>query len=155
MTVNRELAAKAAEAWAMMTRPVTIFTQIAGEQPMPAAVALDFVQNVTGERDEAVTALVNAGADWLDAQTRPSETGEIANGCMQDAVRVTKYLRGQYFGYANAFLSHIQDRCNQAADPRAAQGEKWAANSWLGWARKASAVIEACRRVVEAAYPTE
>ena len=58
-----ELEHRAAEAWAAMVRPRTILA--AGEWPMPAGVALDVVQDATSERDDAVTALIGAAADWL------------------------------------------------------------------------------------------
>lgn len=148
-----EIERKAREAWALMTRPVTPFTTIAGEHPLPPGLALDYVQEVTGERDDAVTALIRAGADWLDEQTQPGDAGEVGNTCIADARVATMYLRGESFGMAAVYLSHIRDRCERAADPQVSGHDKWAAHKWNMWLKKAAHALDWCKTVVAAAYP--
>lgn len=150
-----ELEQKASQAWSSMTRKPFILDAITGVQAMPVGVAIDFVQDVTGDRDDAVTALVNAGASWLDAQTRPSEVGEIADGCMADAESITSYLRGEALGMASIFLGHIRLRCESALHPNASREDRLAAHSWHLWTRKAQETIDWVRAVIDAAYPVE
>lgn len=145
-----ELEAKAAEAWACIVRPITVSTRGFGNGPMPAAVALDMVQDVTGDRDDAVGAIVRAGADWLDTQTVPW-LGSRAYS--DDAELVRNYLRSEGLKMASLFAAHIKERADQAADPRASSEEKWAAHEWGRWADKATFAIDTCRAVVDAAYP--
>lgn len=57
-----EAVAAAARAWAALTDP---------DNPMPTGVALDMVQDVTGDVREAARELCGAAADWLVASPPP------------------------------------------------------------------------------------
>lgn len=158
-SMSSELQRAARTAWAAMdedrSKLQRMVDQMAGDNrgPMAPGVALDFVQEATGERDDAVTALVHAGADWLDTQTRPSEWGELGDACHADALVVALYIRAESFALAYAFLSHIEERCGFAAHPMATSQEKRTAAAWVRWADKARHVIDRCKAIVEAAYP--
>lgn len=157
-----ELERAARTAWDAMTEPQTGLTKmiqtIAGENrgPMPVAIALDMVQNVTGERDDAVTALIEAGANWLNEQSRGANGGELDDGCHQDAELVTSYIRSESLGLACVYLSHLRDRCylaNYTANPNRAH--KLARERWRRWATKAQFVIDWCRKIEAEAYPVQ
>jgi hypothetical protein len=159
--VNRELEQAARTAWAAMSDARSqiqrMVDQMAGVrvEPMTAPIALDYVQNVTGDRDDAVSALIRAGTDWLDAQRQPSEGGEVGDGCMCDARLVIYFVRGELLGTAEVFLGHIEERCSRAVHPQATPQDRHAATGWHRWADKARSVIERCRLIVAAAYPDE
>lgn len=122
---------------------------------MPIAVALDYCQNVTGERDDAVTALLGAAANWLDTQTVPGGATLIDSGCIDDRDSIAGYIRSEGLGMAAIFLSHIRSRCDSAAHPIATGAERFAAAQWQAWANKAAFAIALCRTVIDAAYPVE
>ena len=136
-----ELEQRAGEAWLAMQRNV---------HPMDAGVALDYAQDACGDRDDAVSAIVRAGADWLDTQTVPW-LGSRAYS--DDAELVRNYLRSEGLKMASLFASHIEERANQAAHPSASGEEWWAGQVWGRWADKATFAIDTCRAVVDAAYP--
>ncbi len=152
-----ELAMYAAEAWKLMARVPNILDSLTGCEAMSPGIALDYVQNVTGDRDDAVTAIVHAGADWLDAQTVPGGTGEINAGCFPDSDLVRACLRCESLGMAATFVSHIRERCHAVRGfPCNDNRREWLpAEMWNQWANKAVAVIDHCRAVVAAAYPVE
>jgi hypothetical protein len=121
---------------------------------MEPAIALDYVQNVTGDRDDAVTALIHAGCDWLAAQEPQKVAGDLDAVCHSDADLVLGHLRGEGIGMAVTFASHIEERCGFASHPASGR-ERWIASDWLAWVRKASDVIDWCRKIVTAAHPQE
>lgn len=151
--MKSEIERKAREAWALMTRPVTPLAALTGEHPLPPGLALDYVQDVTGDRDDAVTALVRAGADWLEEQTQPGETGEVGDACMAGARVATHYLREEKFGTARVFLEHVRAQCERALHPMASRQDMRAAHGWFLWLKKATFALEWCDAVVTAAYP--
>ncbi len=154
-----ELQLRAAEAWRLMTRIPSILDSITGAEAMPHGAAIDYCQDVApgNDRDEAVTALVNAGADWLDAQALPSGAGEIHAGCFPDSELIRSYIRCESFSTAVTFLEHIRDRCYQVnAFPRLEMRHEWLATAdWSRWTDKAKSVIAHLCAVVAAAYPVE
>jgi hypothetical protein len=151
-----ELERRASEAWKLMTRQPNILDTIVGCEAMPAGVALDYVQEPTGDRDDAVTALVNAGADWLDGQTVPSDGTEVSSTCIDASDMVRSYIRSECFGLAEVHLSHIRGVCYLArSNFGITVNERWAVTDWGRWANKALHVIDHCRAVVAAAYPEE
>ncbi|HEY1191087.1 MAG TPA: hypothetical protein VGE74_25865 [Gemmata sp.] len=159
--MNRELQQAAARAWAAMddrrSNLQRMVDQMAGDNrgPMPVGFALDMVQNVTGDRNDAVTALINVGCDWLDTQTQPGETGEVGDACMCDARILVTYLRGEYLEYAEVYRSHMLESCERAAHPLATQNDRRAAMGWMRWVEKAQSVMSKCRLIIAAAYPKE
>ncbi len=154
-----ELQLRAAEAWRLMTRVPSILDSITGAEAMPHGAALDYCQDVApgNDRDEAVTALVNAGADWLGMQGVRNSTSEIHVPCLGDRTSICDYLRGEAFGMAIIFIGHIRGRCNSALNllVLAGQVNLLAADEWNRWADKAQITIGHCRAVVNAAYPIE
>lgn len=158
--MNSELQQAARTAWAAMIdtrgKLQRMVDQMAGENrgPMPPGLALDMVQEHTGgDRDDAVTALLNAGADWLEEQSQPSETGEIGDGCMCDARLVLSYLREELPASAAVYLAHISERCDGAVHPQATAEDRHAATGWRRWVAKALHVIGQCQLIALAAYP--
>lgn len=153
--VATELELRAAEAWKLLSRKPNILDSITGREAMSPGVAIDYVQDVTGDRDEAVMAIINAAADWLDSQTVPGGDGEIHAGCLPDSELIRNYLRGECMGLALVFIVHIRDRCYRASTTFGPRGDWFAAQDWNAWADKALIAIDHCRAVAAAAYPVE
>ena len=154
-----ELKAKADEAWAAMVVPEDVFTR-SGLKPGPMApdIALDMVQDVTGDRDEAVTALLQAASDWLNtlrmgAALRgiSADSSEVHTGNAQDAERVTAYIRGESLGLAMTHLVHIHERSRRGLPFPGAEAR--ACLWWKQWEEKASLALKLCRQMIEAAHP--
>lgn len=147
MTATQE---KAAEAWAMMVRPANPLARV---MPMPPAVALDYVQDVCGDRDEAVTALCGAAAGWLLLRVpiKPEKGDVWADEydplCRDDARHVSECL-GAESSLAAVFVEHINERvwARTAADALLR-------DAWRLWVRDARAAIDFARQLVAAAWP--
>lgn len=69
-----ELEHKAAEVWALYGRQPSIMEDSAGLEPLPAGIALDMVQDVTGERREAYAAIYKVAVDPLLDDLQWSDT---------------------------------------------------------------------------------
>jgi hypothetical protein len=68
---------RAADAWKQVVRKRSIFDTVAGEGPMPPAIAIDFVQDVVDDRMVAVDLLYEAARLWLQMKMpAESKTGQ-------------------------------------------------------------------------------
>lgn len=157
-----ELESRAAEAWAMMSRKTTIFTTLAGDrEPMPPAVALDYVQDVCGDRDDAMIELMRVASHQLSIVMPTWGSGEVHRGCKADAELICSYLREESPGLATVHLVHIRDCCYMVTHPgylapdNASPRDRHEALDWNRWADKAMETIDRARAVVDAVYPTE
>lgn len=148
-----EIESKAAEAWTAL-----VSHRDDEQKPIEPGVAIDMVQDVTGDRDDAVTALVSAAADWLNTlrigavlRGISADGSEAHVGNVQDAELVADYLRGETLGLATVHLSHIHERSRDARSQF--RSEARACEWWMGWERSAELAIRIVRELSEAAYP--
>jgi hypothetical protein len=151
-----ELEQRAAEAWALMAREPNVLTDwITGATAMPANVALDFVQEATGDRDDAVTALLQAAATWLEAKMPADDSLNYR----PDAFCVVGDIRGEDFSHADSMIGTIDWRARGAEMDRlmgmnAVSREQMSnAFDWRHWCVFAWKVIILGRAIVAAAYP--
>lgn len=140
----------ARETWAAMAT---------GERPMPPEFALDRVQDVTDDRDEAVIELCRAAAVWLAGERVvfvlvgvSAAGGETHTGNGLDAELVQGYIRAEVLNLADTYLRHIRERCLRAAatDSRV---ENRAASLWMMWAGKAERTLRLIAELGRAAHP--
>lgn len=157
-----ELETKAIEAWTAMRRaPATVPGFSAQldptEAPMPAGIALDMVQDVCGDRDDAVQALLDAAAEELIVFVPQQDPF----GSADDAQAVASDLRGEHFAHAASALVAIEQRVVGVKldrilnRPSVSDAEYEAALSWGRWCDRAKLAIELGRAISAAAYPTE
>lgn len=140
----------ARETWAAMA---------AGADPMPPDIALDRVQDVCDDRDDAVMALCRAAASWLAGERvvfvlrGVSRSGsEVHAGNMGDADLVISTVHHETLGLADTFLTHIRERCLRAAAIDS-QVENRAASHWMIWAGKAERTLRLIGELGRAAHP--
>lgn len=154
-----ELEQYAAEAWAQVVRPRSIFDTIAGTGPMPPAIALDYCQNVTGDRDDAATAILDAAARWLEDRMPTTHGDEIS--VLDDAMGLLGDLRSEHFSHVDAARLTIYHRADERRMGRlfypgtVTPAEFDAANDWCRWAADVELALRLCREVVLEAYPVE
>lgn len=154
-----ELQHKAADAWRHVSRAETVFTRVFDESPLPVGPAIDMVQDVTGDRDDAVTALVGAAAAWLRDRTPPAPpvslppADEFDHSNRQNASLVCDYLAAES-GMAEVFLRHVGEMC-QSPLMLVRDDLMLLADAWTNWVRDARRAIDLCREISAAAYPTE
>jgi hypothetical protein len=146
---------KAAEAWELVAHKPTIFSIVAGREPMPPGQAIDYVQDETGDRDDAVTELLKAAANWLAAK----EPGDPHDSFVQDVLDVLNSVRGESLDFATHAAGTIEWRCNDygamamASVPPFTRKDAGVFDDWRRWAQLAFRVITLCRGIVAAAYP--
>ena len=146
---------RAAEAWKMMTVPVTVLSSLAGVEQMTPGVAIDYVQDEC-DRDDAVTAIFNAAADELE-RTRPkADVAEL----MAESNTLIGLLRGESFQLALSSAGTIRFRASDLAVSALAglfaeadRPSVSLCDEWRLWALKAIEVIARCIEVAYAAYP--
>ena len=126
------LEARAAEAWAMMVR---------ARKPMPAAVALDYVQDVCDDREECRRRLHANASTWLCDQLTKRGWGRWGANPAYDLTKLfdgeTTSLRG--------FVTRTQIDCRDVLNMGNLvyyEYERAAARSRLTWTFKALAVCE-------------
>lgn len=149
-----ELEQRANEAWLAMQRDV---------RPMPPGVAIDYAQDVCGDRDDAVSAILTAAAVYLDP-LRP-EPADSTSADMGAAIAARGYLLGESWTLAGSCLDEIDGRSRQVIDwieepdDGAAdvlgldQRSHELACAWLRWCAYTRGAIETCRAISAAAYP--
>lgn len=74
--MDSETLAVARSAWKAMSRKPLVLDTITGQSAMPAAVAVDMVQDVTDDRGDAITAIVGVAADELETSL-PADPGPV------------------------------------------------------------------------------
>jgi hypothetical protein len=151
-----ELEHKAAEAWRAVSQGSGFFDRAFGVKAMPAAVAIDMVQDVCGDRDDAVAAILDAAGAWLAAQV---PAADMSNAKL-DAVAVIGDLRAEAFDLADSLrvaigVRAMEVRLRRAPEPPATQDERDAAMSWSVWCARADLAVRLGRKVAAAAYPIE
>lgn len=154
-----ELEQKAAEAWEHMSRRETVHTRAFGPGPMPAGVALDFVQEVTDDRDAAVEALLWAAGRWLD--DRRPEKPDVRNSASFGASSAARgHLLCESFGLAlsavkevNGINIEVMRDYAQPLNRTVTKEMMQVAARWLKWADDAEHAISLCRAIAAAAHP--
>ena len=151
-----ELEHKAAEAWSAVIQGHSFFDRFLRKQPMPPGVALDMVQDVCGDRDDALFALLDAGANWLWSLTpAPDMTGAKA-----DVTAIVGSIRAEGFGLAESLVQAIRERANgvlyawQLHRQIVPQAEREVAMRWVTWCDRAALAVRLGREMVAAAHPT-
>lgn len=158
-TTAEELEAAAATAWERLSLKSSILRTVAGIESMPVPVALDFVQNVTGDRDDAVTALLNAAAKYLEGIMPTDDVGNIRT----DASLAMNDLRGECFKYATSIINGISFRAQDIGVSTLAgvygsgpgRPSVFVCEEWRQWAQEAERVLAFAREIVREAYPAE
>ena len=144
---------KAVEAWALAIRPRTILSTLGGAEPMPPAVAIDYVQDVCGDRDDAVAALMVAAAAWLRDRmpALPAAWCEVDSSCRESAGLVCDYLASDSLMYAVHLwrVRYTIDSPGVLLD----RGMMRAADAWQRWYRDADRARQLCRELSAAAWP--
>ncbi len=138
----------ARETWVLMA---------VGERPLPPEFALDRVQDVTDDRDEAVIELCRAAAVWLAGErvvfVLRGVRGETHDGCRGLADAIQDFVRSETLGLAAIQLGSIRELCLRAAATDS-QVENRAASLWMMWAGKAERTIRLIGELGRAAYPS-
>lgn len=120
--------------------------------PMPADIALDFVQDSCGDRDEAISAIITAAGDWLAAQAIPPATStETHAGCREVALLAVSHLREQSSGLAKLYLGNLRQLIDRG-QLSALAAERRSAIAWSVWLASGATAIAACESLVRAAY---
>jgi hypothetical protein len=151
MTATTE---KAAEAWENMVRPESVLTREFGGGPMPPAIGLDMVQETGCDRDDAVSAILQAAEAWLTARLPDASDVNWAEGGW-----VCLHIGAESFHLAEVFIGHVADRCLEAREyfilTSYAHGhdEYSAALPWQKWVVIATRALTICRAVCAAAHP--
>jgi hypothetical protein len=147
MTETNATTERAAEVWAMLVHPA---------ESIPPAVGLDFVHDVCGDRDDAVSAILEAASEWL-AVRLPGNGEDVS---WAEGGWVCLHIAEESFSLAEVFLGHVIERCDTASEYYVAYGfenegypEWMAARPWKAWATVATHTLALCRAVCAAAYP--
>jgi hypothetical protein len=133
MTETNATTERAAEVWAMLVHPA---------ESIPPAVGLDFVHDVCGDRDDAVSAILEAASEWL-AVRLPGNGEDVS---WAEGGWVCLHIGAESFDLAEVFIGHVADRCRAVT----AYGD-W--QPWRGWSLTATRTLAICRAVCAAAYP--
>lgn len=150
-----ELEHKADEAWRAMCAGTGFFDRANAVRPMPAGVAIDMVQDVCGERDDAVCAILGAAARWLESEF-PADDFQNAE---LDAVAVIGDIRGEAFGLAESLREAIMQRAGDVrlarvlGRSRVPDATFETAIAWSKWCERAALAIKLCRELAPAAHP--
>jgi hypothetical protein len=155
MTETNATTERAAEVWAMLVRTPSIVNTVAGIEPIPPAIGLDFVQDVCGNRDDAVSAILEAASEWL-AVRLPGNGEDVS---WAEGGWVCLHIKAEHLSLAETFLSHVAERCETAerfyliamydADYKGITE----ARAWNVWSAVATRTLAICRAVCAAAYP--
>lgn len=145
--LSPEAEQRAREAWASMTTP--------DGEPMLPAVAIDYVQDEVGDRDDAVSALHWAAAAWLDS-LRPEQPVGTSDGMVGSVTSDCRYhLSLQRHDQAEKFRAEIhrisQELLDAPHEPDGFIAQR--ASKYITWSNYASQAIDLCRAVAVAAHP--
>lgn len=149
--MSKELQNRADEAWRMMIRAA---------DPMPPAVALDFVQQADDERTErgsAAAAIHKAAAWWLSNKPPPAAPDEDR----ECAPRLLAALHLGHTATAEQVRVQIRDRASDVRlayvlSPSRVEHAAWVrAKAWGEWCDYAYHAVRLCHQVAEAVHPPE
>ncbi len=134
-----EVDTRAASAWEMLTR---------AENRMPVGVAWDYVHDVCGNVEEALSALRVAAWQWLRMLPRPLATGT------EDGFAATMILyqisHGDWMA-AGAYRKALQDRAEALIIASLFNEEsRLQGKEWCDWCDAAELAIVACRELEDA-----
>lgn len=154
-----ELEQKASEAWVLLSRVPSVMDQLCGREPMPIGAALDFVQNVDGDRDNAVFALLDAASKYLQEKMPKHEEDNFH--FEDEAFRLLGDLRGEFFGHAHSAAGTISFRAQDMAASTLAgmfrntplPPSVTVLDNWRQWAQEAIRIITLCSQIAAEAYP--
>lgn len=147
--------ALAARAWASLLQT---------DDPMPPCIAVDMVQDETGDRAAASAAIHTAAGVWLDGrrpEEAPSTAGEFKSASLMAAIACHAHLLGGHYELAESSRATVVERwadAEQDYDPDepdafpGIDGYQHAIN-WLAWCNDAAYAIDLCRAVSAAAQP--
>lgn len=156
-TTAAELEAAAATAWERLSLKSSILRTVAGIEPMPVPVALDFVQNVTGERDDAVEALLLAAGKYLESIMPGADVGNI----LTEAFAVVGDIKSEFFSHAESAINTVSFRAQDIGVSTLAgvygdgpgRPNVFVCEEWHQWAQEAERVLGFAREIVREAYP--
>lgn len=121
--------------------------------PMPCDIALDYVQDSCGDRDDAISEIITAAGDWLAVQSIPAATDtETHAACREAATLAVSHLREQSSGLAKLHLGNLRQLIDRG-QLSALVAERRSALAWSVWCGSAATAVAACERLVLAAYP--
>jgi len=144
-----ELAARAAHAWEQMVRERTVEDVFAKRHPMLPAIAIDYVQEANGDRDDAVMALMRAASLWLESRQpkQPEQPDEFDRTARMVASHVCGYIASES-AMADVHLGQLNEGIWGLHSHRAL-----ILDAWRLWVRDARRVIDLCRQLSAVAYP--
>lgn len=159
MTASPAVAERAAAAWSEVSKRPSIIRTIAGVHPMPAGVALDMVQGDDCERDDAVTAILEAATNEMRAKMPNEDVGDFKDL----AEAAFSYVRGEGFRIADAYLDQIAFGATDIGVSALAgmygppgtptRPDPCLCDRWRAWAGECREQIKLCAAIVKAAYP--
>lgn len=144
-----ELETRAAEAWRLVIRRKTLTDMVAGTEPMPLNVALDYVHEVADNPTAAFGALCLVASKWLIREMPQPEDNEFFR-YRDCAVRAAYAIREGYFRptlvsfeLIASYLMQLNRYIADMLDPRERRaGGMMAAEVWRQWRVKADNVVE-------------
>lgn len=102
---SERIAEAAARAWVLMTGTA---------DPMPAGVAIDYVQEFADDRREATLAVLTAMTLWLsDLRPRPTAPTTERPEWSYSAGRIAGHLMAWHFADASADIAHLRSRVSE------------------------------------------
>ena len=154
-----ELEHKAREAWHAVAKPETVLSRAFGGGPMPPAIALDMVQDVCGDRDDAVTAVLLAAASALRERIPDDDHAQNRD----HAAHIVGQIPGEYFGHAELWVEDVLNNARRAEEAfmmlTSITDQDFCdysrAVEWRRWATEANRVIGLCRQLCAAAHPAK
>lgn len=144
-----ELTHAAASAWAALIGPAEL----------PIEVAIDMAQEVTGDRDDAVSALADAAADWLGGLMPPKGRGPGPEANRRKAGAVCGFVRCESYFLAERTRRElhrltVETRVTRLLRPRVVrQAAADDAAAWGLWCEYARRAIEFAARVSGESVP--
>lgn len=153
---SERIAEAAARAWVLMTGTA---------DPMPAGVAIDYVQEVADDRREATQALLTAMTLWL-SDLRPRSTTKRPEW-NYSAGRIAGHLMAWHFADASADIAHLRSHAAEALvvalDPLTplvepaniswAVAERTLIRQWVDWCGHARHCYDLCCDLYRTAGP--
>ena len=151
-----EVEQAASRAWLAMVEERNLFDRaILGATPMPAAIALDMVQDAAGDRDDAACAILMAAAIWLDDARPEQPVGRISTS-LSASISVRGHILGENYGLAENCLRELMDlnreirNAYHQLDLNYGPEDDELAAAWHRWGHKAKRAIGVCRQVTAA-----
>lgn len=139
---SEEVLAVARSTWAAVVRKPSILDQITGASAMPPAIAVDRVQDVTDDRNQAIDALFWAAAEVIE-QALPARS---AHPRWASAHAVAGYLRVGATSLAEA-NAHIEETGREIAQFPSREDNLFHLNAYSIWAREARRQIAICHEL--------